>query len=132
MRRPPTLIRFFSSFFVSSLIAVTLLPTGFVLASDDLSVFLKSSGYGAAAGAVVGLASLALSENPDSKINNVARGASIGLYAGIIFGLSSIQSRPPAIRSDDGTSFWISPLFHSTHAQTSFEGLGLNWAILYY
>ena len=97
------------------------------LAADDMTVFLRSSGYGAAAGAILGLASLAISDNPDSKINNVARGASLGLYAGIGFGLYSINSRTaPLQRLDEASNFpqiWMSPIFHLSQL----EGAQVSW-----
>jgi hypothetical protein len=68
---------------ITGLIVVTLLS---VSARADMTTFLKSCGYGTLAGAALGLASLAVSENPSGKINNVARGASLGLYAGIGYG----------------------------------------------
>ncbi|PIS11491.1 MAG: hypothetical protein COT73_03635, partial [Bdellovibrio sp. CG10_big_fil_rev_8_21_14_0_10_47_8] len=65
-----------------------------VQAADKLTVFLKSCAYGTLGGAAVGLATLAFSENPGGKINNVSRGASLGLYAGIGYGLFQIYGNP--------------------------------------
>lgn len=48
---------------------------------------MLSATYGALAGSIVGAASLAFSEKPGNSLNKVARGASIGLYAGILLGL---------------------------------------------
>lgn len=50
--------------------------------SPKLKAFLVVSGYGAAGGALLGLASMAFGQ--DGKA--VAQGASLGLYAGMIFG----------------------------------------------
>lgn len=103
------------------------------LQADEVSVFLKSSGYGAAAGAILGLATLAISENPDGKINNVARGASLGLYAGIGFAFYTLNSVKPAGHIDEasfgpsdpqGSQLWISPLM----TDEKLKGLQINWA----
>ncbi len=71
---------------VKKIIFVSLMFMLSASAKADMSTFLKSCGYGTLAGAALGLASLAVSENPTGKINNVARGASLGLYAGIGYG----------------------------------------------
>jgi hypothetical protein len=49
--------------------------------------FTRSVIYGTLAGTLVGVATLAFTSNPGDNLNNVARGASYGLYAGIILGL---------------------------------------------
>ena len=49
--------------------------------------FTTSVIYGTLAGALVGAATLAFTSNPGENLNNVARGASYGLYAGILLGL---------------------------------------------
>ena len=43
--------------------------------------------YGTVAGTLVGAASLAFTDKPNKNLNRVARGASIGLYSGILLGL---------------------------------------------
>jgi hypothetical protein len=49
--------------------------------------FTTSVIYGTLAGTLVGAATLAFTSNPGDNLNNVARGASYGLYAGILLGL---------------------------------------------
>lgn len=49
--------------------------------------FLLSCVYGSVAGTLVGAASLAFTDKPNRNLNRVARGASLGLYAGIMLGL---------------------------------------------
>ena len=71
---------------MKKIICVVLLLVFSASAKANMSTFLKSCGYGTLAGAALGLASIAVSENPKGKINNVARGASLGLYAGIGYG----------------------------------------------
>lgn len=48
--------------------------------------FITSATYGVIAGTIVGAATLAFTQNPGDKLNRIARGASIGLYAGILLG----------------------------------------------
>jgi hypothetical protein len=64
----------------------------------NLSDFVTTCGYGAVLGAVVGGLSLAFSDHPTDSLNPIARGASYGLYAGIITGvyLHEKQFQTPA------------------------------------
>lgn len=48
--------------------------------------FLMSCTYGILAGALVGAATLALEDDPSQKVNRIAKGASLGLYSGILLG----------------------------------------------
>lgn len=57
------------------------------LAASELRTILISSAYGAGAGALVGVTALAFSDNPGQNLNMVARGASLGLYAGLAYGI---------------------------------------------
>ena len=68
-------------------------------AEDNLNTFLTSSAYGAGAGALVGVASIAFDSDPSGKIGNIARGASLGLYCGIAWGLYQIY-RPAKVKND--------------------------------
>lgn len=65
---------------------------------------LIMSGYGAAGGALLGLASMAF----DGKARNIPRGASLGLYAGLLFSAYVIYSHynpyVPYEYPDDGYS----------------------------
>lgn len=55
--------------------------------------FITTCTYGAIAGGLVGAATLAFSEDPSKKVGNIARGASLGLYAGIAIGLYMIYGQ---------------------------------------
>jgi hypothetical protein len=55
--------------------------------ADKGKEFFTSVIYGTLAGTLVGAATLAFTSNPGDNLNNVARGASYGLYAGILLGL---------------------------------------------
>lgn len=62
--------------------------------------FLLSCTYGVLAGALVGAASLAVEDNPSDKIHRVARGASLGLYTGILLGLYVVYVVPAQIEAE--------------------------------
>jgi len=97
--------------------------------ANNMTIFLKSAAYGTAAGATLGLATLAWSENPSSKISNVARGASLGLYAGIGFGLYAVYGQPSNSNSDYSQlpfQMWLTPV----GSNEKIDGAQLNWAQL--
>jgi hypothetical protein len=50
--------------------------------------------YGVLAGTLVGAASLAFTKRPGDNLNRVARGASLGLYTGILLGLYVVYIVP--------------------------------------
>jgi len=56
--------------------------------SEEFQSFLKNCGWGTALGATLGLLSVAVSDRPNDSMGNIARGASLGLYGGIIYGLA--------------------------------------------
>lgn len=64
--------------------------------AQELRQFLKSCAWGTLAGAGAGVVSLAFTDKPSESWNNVARGASLGLYGGIIYGLYQVNKEPPA------------------------------------
>ncbi len=55
--------------------------------SAELKDFLMSCAYGTGGGALIGAASIAFQDEPGGHTGNIARGASLGLYAGIGMGL---------------------------------------------
>lgn len=79
-------------------------------------------GYGTLAGALVGVGSVALSENPSEKSMNIARGASLGLYAGIGYGLYQLK-QPASKTSSHEVKLWMEPLYRPHGA----EGLQVRW-----
>ena len=60
----------------------------------EMKAFITSSTYGVLAGALVGAATLAFTENPSDHLRNVAKGASLGLYAGILLGVYVVYLVP--------------------------------------
>ncbi|GIL17490.1 MAG: hypothetical protein BroJett040_12410 [Oligoflexia bacterium] len=86
---------------------------------DRLKVFLLSCAYGTAAGALLGVASLAFSEDPGSKLNQVARGASYGLYAGIGMGLYFVYGQQSTNQDVQLSPLIITPQY----AKNQIEGI---------
>jgi hypothetical protein len=56
--------------------------------------FITSCTYGVLAGTLVGAASLAFTTQPGENLQQVARGASLGLYAGIALGFYVVSLTP--------------------------------------
>ncbi len=56
--------------------------------------FLMSCTYGVLAGTLVGAASLAFTKKPNENMGIVARGASLGLYTGILLGIYVVYIVP--------------------------------------
>jgi len=63
--------------------------------------FIMSCTYGVLAGTLVGAASLAFTSQPGQNLQNVARGASLGLYAGIALGLYTVYILPKQLEKED-------------------------------
>lgn len=62
--------------------------------AEPMREFIMSCSYGVLAGSLVGAATLAFSDKPGDNLNMVARGASFGLYAGILLGLYVVYGVP--------------------------------------
>lgn len=62
--------------------------------ADPARDFIVSCSYGVLAGTLVGAATLAFSDKPGENLNKVARGASLGLYAGILLGAYVVYGVP--------------------------------------
>jgi len=88
--------------------------------AEPLKDFLLCSAYGTAAGALLGVASLAFTDDPGSKMNNIARGASLGLYAGIGFGLYVVNGASSTTNGYTKVKFpsWATPVW----AHGKFDG----------
>lgn len=56
--------------------------------------FIMSCTYGVLAGTLVGAALLAFTDQPGENLSKVARGASIGLYTGILLGIYVVYVVP--------------------------------------
>lgn len=62
--------------------------------------FIMSCTYGVLAGTLVGAATLAFTKNPGENLQNVARGASLGLYAGIGLGFYTVYILPKQLEKE--------------------------------
>ncbi len=62
--------------------------------------FIMSCTYGVLAGTMVGAASLAFVDRPGENLQQVARGASIGLYMGIGLGIYTVYIIPKKIEKE--------------------------------
>lgn len=110
--------------------------------ADPMREFLISSAYGVLAGSLVGAATLALSEDPDSNYNNIAKGASLGLYGGMLLGgylvfmvpepSSRRASYPGALDEKEETlgSVALLPQWRQGYRQSlSLDGFMVQWRV---
>jgi hypothetical protein len=86
------------SFMLSSFPALAQAPESGDSGSRE---FVASCMYGVLAGTLVGAASLAFTKRPGDNLNRVARGASLGLYTGILLGLYVVYVVPSLERVPD-------------------------------
>ena len=76
------------------ILAFSFITTPLARAENETREFVMSCTYGVLAGTLVGAASLAFASKPGDSMFRVARGASLGLYAGILLGLYVIYIVP--------------------------------------
>ena len=119
-----------------AILTVLFMGAGPAHAENQTREFVMSCTYGVLAGTLVGAASLAFTSQPGQNIYRVARGASLGLYAGILLGLYVVYIVPgleenpdeePIARLDK-ISFMISPTFHDGYKEL--DGLKADWTVL--
>lgn len=63
-------------------------------ADSSMREFVMSCTYGVMAGTLVGAALLAFTDQPGENLGKVARGASLGLYTGILLGFYVVYGVP--------------------------------------
>jgi hypothetical protein len=95
--------------------------------ADDAHEFIMSASYGLIAGTFIGVASLAFESQPGLSLNNVARGASLGLYAGILLGLYVVFAVPDANERDPLGHVSITP---TISPQSRVDGLETHFRLL--
>jgi CDP-diglyceride synthetase len=99
--------------------------------------FLMSVTYGTLAGALLGTASLAFTDKPGDKLQRIARGASLGLYFGILLGLYVIYAVPDEsdelknILPEDDYGFKMrAPMIYPTFADNGkLDGAAVDFTI---
>lgn len=69
--------------------------------AEPMRDFIMSCSYGVLAGTLVGAATLAFSDKPGDNLNKIARGASFGLYAGILLGTYVVYGVSDGATEDD-------------------------------
>ena len=81
---------------------------------QKMKSFFLACGIGTAAGASLGAASLAFISSPGDNLQNIAKGASLGLYAGILWGYYNvvIAKDPQPINSEAESHWMITPDFN--------------------
>lgn len=105
-------------------------------AENQTREFVMSCTYGVLAGTLVGAASLAFTAQPSQNIYRVARGASLGLYAGILLGIYVVYIVPgleenpdeePIARLDK-ISLMVYPTFRDGYKEL--DGVKADWTVL--
>ena len=76
--------------------------------AQSLRTFVKNCAWGTLLGAGAGVVSLAFTDKPNDSWSNVAKGASLGLYVGIGYGLYDMNREPEKYQQPD---FAIAPRF---------------------
>lgn len=96
--------------------------------------FIASCTYGVMAGTLVGAASLAFADKPSDNLHRVARGASLGLYTGILLGLYVVYIVPGLETEEENPvaaleklPVLVSPTFN---AFAEPDGLKADWTVL--
>ena len=102
---------------------------------------LTSATYGVLAGTLVGAASLAFTDRPGDNLQQVARGASLGLYAGLFLGFyvayvvpnqGEDDSELDGIVEDEGGDYGLLPKFVSPIVSNEgrIKGAYAQWSLL--
>ena len=77
--------------------------------STAMREFIMSCTYGVLAGTLVGAAMLAFTDQPGDNLNKVARGASLGLYAGIMLGVYVVYIVPGQLEQNEDYLIGLPP-----------------------
>lgn len=93
------------------LVAALMIASPSFAAGENLINFLKTCGWGTVIGAGAGAVSLAFTDKPSDHTGDIARGASLGLYGGIAYGLIDLNQPTQKSNRVDDLVGWISPDF---------------------
>lgn len=103
---------------------------------NPMREFMMSCTYGVMAGTLVGAAALAFEDKPSENLRKVARGASLGLYTGILLGLyvvyivPSLDANPEEedpVAMAQRMPILISPTFGESDVP---DGAKVDWNVL--
>ena len=108
---------------------------GFSAHASPTREFIMSCTYGVMAGTLVGAASLAFTDKPSDNMNKVARGASLGLYTGILLGIYvvyivpglEVEEEEDPVALIDKLPVLVEPTFGR---EDQVDGLQANWRVL--
>jgi hypothetical protein len=115
---------------VLTLVLSLVLAPRISLADNPEREFLMSCTYGVLAGTLVGAASLAFTDKPGDNLNKVARGASLGLYAGILLGLYVVYVVPGQESDDyDGLEKTSGLMVYPMISEKGVDGAAFDWTI---
>jgi len=118
---------------------VTLLPQMSFAQNNtpNSKIFINSCIYGTMTGTLLGLGSLAFTDNPGDKLQRVFRGASLGLYAGIflgaylIYGVTDEEEQKLEEYTNPGEQLGKNfPLIYPIITDRGFEGVAVDMTVL--
>lgn len=78
--------------------------------------FIKTCAWGTLMGSGGGVVAMAFEEEPGKHTNLIARGASLGLYAGIAVGLLALNESSQSQEANEASWSWM-PLLHAGEIQ---------------
>jgi hypothetical protein len=110
------------------LAATLLLFSGPAHASRERE-FIMSCTYGVLAGGLVGAASLAFEDKPGDNLQRVARGASLGLYAGIALGYYTVYYLPDQLEKKQYDPDILGQRASFFFPIASTDAVGLGWQL---
>ena len=95
---------------------------------EEIKTFLSACGYGTLTGAGLGLASLVFEKKPNESYGNIARGASLGLYGGMLYGWMLLNQKQSANqdltqkKAENPFAFWLFPANSDIDGKSSVTG----------
>ena len=128
------------NFSFALILSVSILALPTTAKADGTREFMMSATYGALAGTLVGAATLAFSDKPGENLNKVARGASLGLYAGILLGLyvayggnsdqddAAAQLRNTSYKFHEAPNLLVAPLL----SERGLEGAQASYTVVHF
>ena len=111
-----------------AIFSLFLILTPLHTSAAELRTFLLSCAYGTGIGALGGLTAMAMSDSPGSNVNMIAKGASLGLYAGIAVGAYMISEKPSSIESQNALPGpWLAVVPGADAKPEMMVGYRLSW-----